>query len=107
LGGDYMLQGGKDGMIRLLSRQQMRVAAPQPGGELQIVSTPSGGNLRTAPAVLHAGDVTWIFAADDGGTAAWVLRDGRLEQRRRNGFAGTSPVVAGGLLFICNPMSVR
>ena len=44
-----------------------------------------------------------MFAADNGGTAAWVLRNGRLQQVWRNGNGGTSPVVAGGLLLPNKP----
>ena len=44
-----------------------------------------------------------MFAADDGGTAAWRFRNGRLAQAWRIGTGGTSPVVAGGLLWVYNP----
>ena len=47
--------------------------------------------------------MTWLFAADNGGTAAWRFRNGRLTQAWRNGTGGTSPVVAGGLLWVYNP----
>src|SRR5207253_9511345 len=76
LGGCYLSQGGKDGKIRVLSAKRMRGVAPHKGGELQIVSTPSGTDLFTAPAVWRHAKVTWMFAADDGGTAAWRFRNG-------------------------------
>jgi outer membrane protein assembly factor BamB len=103
LGGGYLAQGGKDGRIRLLTLESIGGSAPHRGGELQTVPTPSGGDLFTAPAVGRESGTTWMFAADNGGTAAWVLRDGRLQQRWRNGHAGTSPAVAGGLLFVYDP----
>src|SRR5438552_4214772 len=103
LGGGYVAQGGKDGTIRLLTEQMMRGADPHRGGELQVVPTPSGTRLFTAPAVLHAGTSTWMFAADGGGTAAWTLSGGRLKQMWRNGNGGTSPVVAGGLPYVYDP----
>ncbi|MGE5244213.1 MAG: PQQ-binding-like beta-propeller repeat protein [Betaproteobacteria bacterium] len=103
LGGGYLAQGGKDGRIRLLSIQAIRGTTPHRGGELQVVPTPSGGDLFTSPAVRHDGSTAWIFAADNGGTAAWVLRDGRLHQQWRNSHGGTSPVVAGGLLYVYDP----
>jgi outer membrane protein assembly factor BamB len=103
LGGGYVAQGGKDGTIRLLTTRMMRGADPHRGGELQVVSTPSGTRLFTAPAVLHAGSKTWMFAADGGGTAAWTLEDGRLQQAWRNTNGGTSPVAAGGLLYVYDP----
>jgi len=103
LGGGLIAQGGKDGRIRLLSVDRMRGSAAHRGGEVQSVSTPSGGDLFTAPAVLHDKTGTWLFAADNGGTAAWALQSGRLEQKWQNSRAGTSPVIAGGLLYVYDP----
>ena len=57
----------------------------------------------TAPAVLHAGTTTWLFAADNGATAAWTFSGGRLRDSWRNKNGGTSPVIAGGLLYIYDP----
>jgi hypothetical protein len=103
LSAGILAQGGKDGKIRLLSVARMRGAAPHRGGELQVVSTPSGTDLFTAPAVWHRANATWLFAADNGGTAAWRFRNGRLTQAWRNGTGGTSPIVAGGLLWVYDP----
>ena len=100
LGGGYVVQGGKDGSIRLLEFGRTRGSAPRRGGEVQVVSTPSGTDLFTAPAVSHAGRTTWVFAADNGGTAAWSFTGGRLNQSWHNGNGGTSPVIAGGLLYV-------
>jgi hypothetical protein len=99
----YLAQGGKDGKIRVLSVARMRGTAPQQDGEVQVVSTPSGTDLFTAPAVWHQATTTWMFAADNGGTAAWRFRNGHLTQAWRNGTGGTSPVVAGGLLYVYSP----
>src|SRR5581483_4116902 len=96
----HIAQGGKDGKIRVLSVARMRGTAPHKGGELQIVSTPSGTDLFTAPAVWHTSTHTWLFAADNGGTAGWIWSDGHLRQVWRNGTGGTSPIVAGGLLWV-------
>src|SRR6185437_6772189 len=85
LSGQLLAQGGKDGKIRLLSRQEIAGAAPHQGHELQIVPTPSGTDLFAQPAVWHHGGQTWMFAADDGGTAAWQLQSERLHERWRNG----------------------
>jgi len=103
LGAGYLAQGGKDGKIRLLSVARMRGSAPHKGGELQVVPTPSGTDLFTAPAVWHSASGTWMFAGDNGGTAAYRFRSGRLSVAWRNGTGGTSPVVAGGLLFVYAP----
>ena len=103
LGGGYVAQGGKDASIRLLQFGRTRGAAARRGGETQSVSTPSSGGLFSAPAVVHTGSITWLFAADGGGTAAWTLSAGRLQQAWRNGNGGTSPVIAGGLLYVYDP----
>lgn len=103
LGDGYVAQGGKDGKIRLLTLQLLRGSEPHSGGELQSVSTPSGADLFTAPAVLHAGHTTWMFVADGRGTEAWTLRDGRLHSVWHNDTGGTSPVIAGGLLYVYDP----
>ena len=100
LGGHLLAQGGKDGKIRLLSRQAIAGTIPHKGGELQIVSTPSGTDLFTQPAVWQHDAQTWMFAADNGGTAAWQLEGGKLEQKWKNDTGGTSPFEAGGLLFV-------
>ena len=95
-------QGGKDGKIRLLSMRRLRGTRPHKGRELQVVSTPSGTDLFTAPAVWRSGKRIWLIAADGGGTQAWSLRGGRLHSVWRNGNGGTSPVLAGGLLWVYN-----
>jgi putative pyrroloquinoline-quinone binding quinoprotein len=96
-------QGGKDGKIRLLSLRRLRGTRPHKGHELQIVSTPSGTDLFTAPAVWRSGKQVWLIAADGGGTQAWSLSGGRLHSVWRNGHGGTSPVIAGGLLWVYDP----
>jgi hypothetical protein len=46
---------------------------------------------------------TWIFAGDIGGTAAWTVGNGKLTPMWSNTIPGTSPVVAGRLLYVYNP----
>jgi hypothetical protein len=103
LGGGYVAQGGKDGSIRLLEFGRTRGASPRRGGEAQSWRTPSGSDLFTAPAVYHKGSTTWLFVADNGGTAAWTFAGGRLQQAWKNGNGGTSPLIAGGLLYVYDP----
>jgi hypothetical protein len=100
---NLIAQGGKDGKIRLLSLRRLRGTAPHQGHELQTVSTPSRSDLFTAPAVWRSGKRVWLIAADGGATQAWSLRGGRLHSVWRIGNAGTSPVIAGGLLWIYDP----
>ena len=103
LSSTLIAQGGKDGHIRLLSLPRMRGTRPHLGHELQIVSTPSGQDLFTAPAVWRSGKRIWLIAADGGATQAWSLRGGRLHSVWRVGHGGTSPVIAGGLLWVYDP----
>ena len=102
MGGGLVVQGGKDGIIRLLTWSAMAGTTAHQGGEAQTVSTPSGTDLFTAPAVLH-GTTTMLFAADNGGTKAWTLTGGQLVQAWSNGNGGTSPVVVDGLAFVYGP----
>ena len=74
------------------------------GGELQTVSTPGGADLFSAPAAWQG---TWVFASTSSGTTAWSLRGGRLHQAWSNGNGGTSPVVAGGLLYVAGNGGVK
>ena len=100
LGDDLIAQGGKDGKLRLISRKAIAGTAPHKDHELQIVSTPSGKDLFTQPAVWKHGGQTWLFAADNGATAAWRLGHGKLTKAWENDTGGTSPFEAGGLLFV-------
>jgi hypothetical protein len=102
LGPDLVAQGGKDQLIRVLRRQAIAGAAAHTGNELQSLTTP--GNLSfTAAAVWRDGGETWMFAADGGGTAAWRLSGQTLAHAWNNSTAGTSPVVAGRLLYVYRP----
>jgi outer membrane protein assembly factor BamB len=103
LGGSIIAQGGKDGKIRLLDRATMRGNSPHRAGELQIVTSNTSGMAFSAPAVLREGSETWLFAADGSGTTAWTFERGRLVEKWHNGNGGTSPVVAGGLLYVYDP----
>jgi WD40 repeat protein len=96
-------QGGKDGKIRLLSLARLRGTKPHRGHELQIVSTPSGTDLFTAPAVWRSGKRIWLIAADGGATQAWALRGGHLHSVWHVDNGGTSPVIAGGLVWVYDP----
>ena len=100
LDGDLIAQGGKDGKIRLLSGKAIAGTNAHKGHEIQIVSTPSGTDLFAQPAVWKHDGQTWMFAADNGGTAAWELENGKLEEKWKNGIGGTSPFEAGGLLYV-------
>jgi len=107
LGHDRIVVAGKDGILRVLELSRLDGHPPSArhvlGGELQRLSIPGGGELFTAPAVWsHAGHTT-MFIADEGGTAAYTLRAGRLYRVWENATPGTSPVMAGGLLYVYDP----
>jgi outer membrane protein assembly factor BamB len=102
LPGGVAVQGGKDGELALLDPARLGVG--RTGGELQRISSPGGGEVLTAPAVWRHGGATYVFVADDSGTAAYRLSRGRLGVAWQDGSAGTSPVVAGGLLFVYDEM---
>jgi hypothetical protein len=102
LPGRLALQSGKDGMMRVLDLRKLNgqgAAGPVTGGELQTLPTPGGGGLFSAPAV--SGRL--VFVADERATAAYRLVGRRLRLVWRNGTGGTSPVVAGGLLYVYDP----
>jgi outer membrane protein assembly factor BamB len=104
LDGGLFVQGGKDGKLRLLSLGRLAGVNGKLGGELQTVSTPGGTDLFSAPAVWRG---TRLFVADSLGTQAWILRGGRLHSAWSNGNDGTSPIVAGGLLYVQGQDTIR
>jgi PQQ-like domain len=115
LGHDRVVVAGKDGIVRVLSLSRLDGRAPRGaglgaagsrerlGGELQTLPLPGGGELFTAPAVWREGAHTTMFMAGEHGTGAYTLRGGRLRVVWQNGTPGTSPVLAGGLLYVYDP----
>lgn len=106
LGHGRVMIAGKDGVIRVLSLARLNGHRPSSvhlGGEVQTLPTPGGDMLFTQPAVWHHGKATTVFVADFSATAAYALRNGRLHKRWENDSAGTSPVFAGGLLYVYEP----
>jgi hypothetical protein len=107
LGQDRVLVAGKDGIMRVLNLNRLDGHRPGSrevlGGEVQTLRTPGGGELFTVPAVWRRGSRTTVFVADGEGTAAYVVRGGRLHEQWSNSTAGTSPVLAGGLLYVYDP----
>jgi outer membrane protein assembly factor BamB len=94
LPGGFELQGGKSGMLSLIDIDRHGVGAS--GGALQVLPAPGGGQVLTTPAV--QGEE--VFVADNSGTSAFRMSGGRLHLVWQDGQAGTSPVLAGGLLYI-------
>lgn len=106
MGDGVVAQGGKDALIRLISIKDMAGAAPHAGHELQTVPTPGGLMLLTSLAKWAYNGRTWLFSADygvfrpGGGVSARTYADRRLTPAWKNDNPGTSPVVAGGLLYV-------
>jgi hypothetical protein len=103
LGRTLAAQAGKDGIIRLLRLPQLGGRLGRTGGELQRIDAPGRTDVFTTMAVWRSGGVVRMFVADGDGTAAYVLRGGRLHVAWSRSRAGTSPVVAGGLLYVYDP----
>ncbi len=108
-GRQLSVQGGKDGQLHLLDLGRLDGtgggAGPRLGGELSQIPSPGGGQVLTAPAVWSAAGRVVVFVADDSGTGAYEVVGGgnpRLRTLWENGTAGTSPVIAGGLLYVYN-----
>jgi hypothetical protein len=109
LGHDRVLVAGKDGVMRVLALSRLDGHAPSGGdagrlgGEVQRLPLPGGGQLFTQPAVWRQGAHTTVFVADENATAAYALIGGRLGLVWQSGRPGTSPVMAGGLLYVYDP----
>ncbi len=98
------VQGGKDGLLRLLDLRRLNGrggAGKITGGELQTVQ--AQGGLFSAPAVWRSEGRTWVFVATFSGTSAFELVNDLLRLAWTRATGGTSPVVAGGLLYLYDP----
>jgi outer membrane protein assembly factor BamB len=91
LPGRLALQGGKDGLMRVLTVPTLRL--------VQTLQTPDGAGLFSAPAVWGR----WVFVGTGGATAGYRVTGHSMRKVWANGTAGTSPVVAGGLLYVYDP----
>jgi hypothetical protein len=101
------VQGGKGGQLYLLDLNRLDGtsggASASLGGQLQTLSAPGGGQVLTAPAVWTNSGRVYVFVANDSGTTAYILGGGAapsLSVAWRTSTPGTSPVIAGGLLYV-------
>lgn len=101
-----LAQAGKDGLLRLINRQNMsgQGGPGHLGGELQRIQM--GCALFTQPAVWTdpASHRIWLFASTVCGMRAYqVTTDAsgatRLREAWRNDSPATTPILAGGVLF--------
>ncbi len=107
------VQGSKQSVLDLLNLNRLNGttggAGKRLGGELQTIASPGGSQVFTAPAVWTHGGHTYVFVASQSATSAYMLgpNQPRLHVVWQTGSAGTSPVVAGGLLYVFDPDAGR
>jgi outer membrane protein assembly factor BamB len=109
------VQGGKDGVLRLLNRQNLsgQGGPGHVGGELQSIATQDGCIVYTQPVVWTnptSGDL-WVFVATACGTTGYrVVTSAQGATTLQVGWSiqqpGTSPVLAGGVLFLANSEAI-
>jgi PQQ-like domain len=103
LPGNLAWIAGKDGLQRVLNLAALDGrrpgTRPRTGGELETLPTPGSQQIFTTPAVWRR----MLFVADGGGTAAYRVSRPRLQPVWQNATPGTSPVLAGGLLYVYSP----
>ncbi len=101
------VQGGKDAKLRLLNRQNLsgQGGPGHIGGELQVLGSPGCG-VFDQPVVWTdpANKAVWVFVGGLCGLGGYqAVTDGngvtRLHQIWKNSASGTTPVLAGGVLF--------
>ncbi len=104
LGHGLVLQGGKDAKLHVVALARLRShPGPHLGRERQILPAPGGDLVFTAPAVWHHGGQATVFVTTNSATAAYRLVGGRLRASWSNRHGGTSPILAGGLLYVQDP----
>ena len=92
LPGGYAVQGGKDGVLRLLQLHRLPGVNGRLGGELQTLNAPGPTDVFSEPAVWNG---KWVFVSDSAGTEALLFKGGRLHPVWSNHTGGTSPALAG------------
>jgi outer membrane protein assembly factor BamB len=97
LPGGYAVQGGKDGILRLLQLHSLPGVNSRTGGELQTLPAPGPTDVFSEPAVWNG---KWVFVSTSGGTEALLFKGGRLHPVWSNHTGGSSPALAGNLLYV-------
>jgi outer membrane protein assembly factor BamB len=110
-----MVQGGKDHAIRLINRDNMsgQGGPAHVGGELQTI-TGINGDVVPHPVVwTDSGGQIWVFITTTTKTDLYaykVVTSGgttQLQQVYHNSNAGTSPLMANGLLYLQTNANLR
>ena len=104
LPGDLAVQGGKSGQLSLLNLKKLNgtsgPAGPRTGGQLQTIDAPGTTDVFSQPAVATIAGTTYVYVTTSAGTAAYRLGARRLHPAWNDSTPGTSPVLAGGLLYV-------
>ena len=98
------MQGGKDGILRLLQLHTLPGVTNRTGGEVQTLPAPGPTDVFSEPAVWNG---KWVFVSTSGGTEALLFKRGRLHPAWSNQTGGSSPALAGGLLFVAGDGQVH
>jgi outer membrane protein assembly factor BamB len=101
------VQGGKDAILRLLDLDNLSgQGIGHTGGQVGVtVTVPQGGQVLTAPTVWTnpVDGSVWVFVVNGSGAAGLkvVVNNGTpaLQTVWQNTSGGTSPILAGGVLF--------
>ncbi len=101
----YAVQGGKDATLKLLDLTGRGGTTHRSTDIVQTLPLPGGQMMFSEPAILNA---TKLFVSTAGGTVAYNLVltrtrtsiTGKLVKAWSNTSGGTSPVLAGGLLYV-------
>jgi hypothetical protein len=108
-GTDLAVQGGKAGKLALLDLKRLdgttHGAGQRTGGQLQTIPTPGSAGLYSAPVAFSRGKKTYLVVADGSATGGYELSNRRLHEVWEHRTAGTSPVIAGGLLFVYDELA--
>jgi outer membrane protein assembly factor BamB len=104
LPGGYAVQGGKDGILRLLQLHRLPGVNARTGGELQTLPAPGPTDVFSEPAVWNG---KWVFVSTSAGTAALLFKAGRLHPVWSNPTGGTSPALSGSLLYVAGNGAVH
>jgi outer membrane protein assembly factor BamB len=104
LTGGLALQGGKDAKLHLIDIAHLASAtgpgATQLGGDVQIMHNADKQRVFSQPAVLYHGGSNLVYVSTIGATTAYELHGRTLKKVWGNKHTGTSPVVAGGLVYV-------
>ncbi len=110
-GTSLAVQGGKAGVLDLLNLKRLDGTTggpgPRTGGQLQVLPAPSSQPVYTAPVAFRARGATFLVVADYQAIAGYKLSRDRLHKIWLRQVGGSSPVIAGGLMFVYDPLGGR